>query len=301
MTTARLFDPTNSYLRPFIERKQQSAWHFASAFAPKTWMGIWVRNQMTKLLAVPPVAHFLVGRDMEDRFDLPNYEKCRWCLTKYSPMSVCFGSWLSRLWYGWEAALVIVQFLLRPVVVLSRPKAARGPFPRQRPGTSIIRSSRGFVGNLPPPSSGCDSGPTLFPVEPIAPPLAESGAPDLRRHGRRPGLKIRSSKQARNDDVARPASPSTTTLLALGVTARRRRHRRMFPGEPEGATDSAGNAVIPARNGSVDEMGTSHRHGRAPQCDRRKLPKSPAAVKNAMHVLPLRGPQACAPSTRGGR
>ncbi len=61
-------------LRPFIERKQQSAWHFASAFAPKTWMGIWVRNQMTKLLAVPPVAHFLVGRDMEDRFDLPNYE-----------------------------------------------------------------------------------------------------------------------------------------------------------------------------------------------------------------------------------
>ena len=47
--------------------------------------------------------------------------------------------------------------------------------------------------------------------------------------GRRAGLKIRSSKKCRNDDVARPASPSTTTLLALGVTARRRRHRRMFP------------------------------------------------------------------------
>ena len=35
----------------------------------------------------------------------------------------------------------------------------------------------------------------------------------------------------------------------------------MFPGEPEGATDSAGNAVIPASNGSVDEMGTSHLMG----------------------------------------
>jgi hypothetical protein len=116
-----------------------------------------------------------------------------------------------------------------------------------------------------------------------------------------PASKSGPRNSARNDDVARPASPSTTTLLALGVTARRRRHRRMFPGEPEGATDSAGNAVIPARNGSVDEMGTSHRHVRASQCDRRKLPKSPAAVKNAMRVLPLRGPQARAPSTRGGR
>ena len=48
---------------------------------------------------------------------------------------------------------------------------------------------------------------------------------------------------ARNDDVARPASPSTTTLLAPGETARRRRHRRMFPGEPEGACSEC----IPAR------------------------------------------------------
>ena len=61
-------------LRPFIESKQKSAQQFASAFAPKTRLGIWLRNQVTKLLAVPPVAHFFVGRVMEDRFDLPDYE-----------------------------------------------------------------------------------------------------------------------------------------------------------------------------------------------------------------------------------
>jgi 2-polyprenyl-6-methoxyphenol hydroxylase-like FAD-dependent oxidoreductase len=61
-------------LRPFIERKQGSARNFAAAFAPKTRVGVWIRNQATRLLAIPPLAHFFVGRELRDVFDLPDYE-----------------------------------------------------------------------------------------------------------------------------------------------------------------------------------------------------------------------------------
>jgi hypothetical protein len=36
-------------------------------------MGIWLRNNLTKLLIVPPVTDFLVGRNLRDDFDLPEY------------------------------------------------------------------------------------------------------------------------------------------------------------------------------------------------------------------------------------
>jgi 2-polyprenyl-6-methoxyphenol hydroxylase-like FAD-dependent oxidoreductase len=61
-------------LRPLIERKQKSAQNFASAFAPKTQAGVWIRNQVTKLLAIPRVADLFVGRDLGDDFDLPDYK-----------------------------------------------------------------------------------------------------------------------------------------------------------------------------------------------------------------------------------
>ncbi|MGN6133085.1 MAG: FAD-binding domain [Aureliella sp.] len=60
-------------MRPFIERKQSSAEKFASAFAPKTRAGVWLRDQVTKLLAFPAVARFLIGRSLNDDFALPNY------------------------------------------------------------------------------------------------------------------------------------------------------------------------------------------------------------------------------------
>ncbi|HET6572044.1 MAG TPA: FAD-binding domain [Fimbriiglobus sp.] len=61
-------------LRPLIESKQASARNFAAAFAPKTRMGLWFRNQMSRLLAVPPLARYFVGRSLKDDFDLPSYE-----------------------------------------------------------------------------------------------------------------------------------------------------------------------------------------------------------------------------------
>ncbi len=61
-------------LRPLIEGKQKSAQKFASAFAPKTRIGVWFRNQVTRLMAIRLVADFFIGRDLRDDFDLPEYE-----------------------------------------------------------------------------------------------------------------------------------------------------------------------------------------------------------------------------------
>jgi len=61
-------------LRPFIESKQASAMKLASAFIPKTRPGVWFRNQVTKLLAIPPVGYYFVGRDLHDDFELPDYD-----------------------------------------------------------------------------------------------------------------------------------------------------------------------------------------------------------------------------------
>ena len=61
-------------LRPFVEGKQKSARYFASAFVPKTRVGVWIRNQVTKLMAFPPVAHYFFVRKLRDDFDLPNYD-----------------------------------------------------------------------------------------------------------------------------------------------------------------------------------------------------------------------------------
>jgi 2-polyprenyl-6-methoxyphenol hydroxylase-like FAD-dependent oxidoreductase len=61
-------------LRPFVEGKQDSARYFASAMVPRTRVGVWLRNQVTKLMAFRPVAHCFLGRQLRDDFDLPNYD-----------------------------------------------------------------------------------------------------------------------------------------------------------------------------------------------------------------------------------
>lgn len=60
-------------LMPFLEKKQQTAEKFAPAFAPKTSLGIGFRNLVTRLLRVPVVADFVIGRDLRDDIELPQY------------------------------------------------------------------------------------------------------------------------------------------------------------------------------------------------------------------------------------
>jgi 2-polyprenyl-6-methoxyphenol hydroxylase-like FAD-dependent oxidoreductase len=61
-------------LRPYVEARQKSARYFAAALVPKTRVGVWLRNQVTRLMAFPPVAHYFLGRQLRDDFDLPNYD-----------------------------------------------------------------------------------------------------------------------------------------------------------------------------------------------------------------------------------
>jgi hypothetical protein len=53
--------------------KQVSAEQFAASFAPSTRLGIFVRNQVTKLFGIPAVAHYALGRGLLDRLRLPAY------------------------------------------------------------------------------------------------------------------------------------------------------------------------------------------------------------------------------------
>jgi len=60
-------------LRPFIEGKQKAAQRLASSFVPATRLGLFVRNQVTKMLGLPFVADMAIGRSVLDRFELPSY------------------------------------------------------------------------------------------------------------------------------------------------------------------------------------------------------------------------------------
>lgn len=72
-------DPASAFARyetrmlPFLRRKQASAAAFASSFVPGTTLGIVFRNLVTRLLRVPAVADFFIGRDLRDDVELPDY------------------------------------------------------------------------------------------------------------------------------------------------------------------------------------------------------------------------------------
>jgi 2-polyprenyl-6-methoxyphenol hydroxylase-like FAD-dependent oxidoreductase len=60
-------------LRPYIESKQRGAVRFAAALAPKTWWGLFLRNQVISAAALPGVARLTFGADIVDKLDLPDY------------------------------------------------------------------------------------------------------------------------------------------------------------------------------------------------------------------------------------
>lgn len=64
-------------LRPIVEARQRSGRAFASMFAPKTSLGLWTRNQASKLMDIPWVASRVVGREFRDDIALPDYVAAR--------------------------------------------------------------------------------------------------------------------------------------------------------------------------------------------------------------------------------
>jgi 2-polyprenyl-6-methoxyphenol hydroxylase-like FAD-dependent oxidoreductase len=61
-------------VHPVIESKQHAAQKFAKSFAPKTQAGIFLRNQMTRLMRIPFVADLAMGNMFKDSLSLPPYE-----------------------------------------------------------------------------------------------------------------------------------------------------------------------------------------------------------------------------------
>jgi len=61
-------------LRGFVEKKQRGAKRFATAFAPKTRLGLFFRNQVIRAAAIPGLARLTFGRDILDRLQLPDYQ-----------------------------------------------------------------------------------------------------------------------------------------------------------------------------------------------------------------------------------
>ena len=70
---AAAFGQYEARLRRFIDGKQASARSFASAFTPRTALGVWARNLATRMMAIPGVPGLLVGAQMKDAFELPSY------------------------------------------------------------------------------------------------------------------------------------------------------------------------------------------------------------------------------------
>lgn len=69
----RAFTRYEQMFGPFVLKKQKAALRFASAFAPKTKWGLFFRNQVMNLMAIPWIADFVVNRDITDKISLPEY------------------------------------------------------------------------------------------------------------------------------------------------------------------------------------------------------------------------------------
>lgn len=69
----RAFAEYERRLRPLITVKQRAARKFAGSFAPRTALGLSVRNAATRLMAIPAIAQLLIGRTLRDDLELPDY------------------------------------------------------------------------------------------------------------------------------------------------------------------------------------------------------------------------------------
>lgn len=67
------FDRYQQVLDAFIRGKLRAAERFAGSFAPKTQLGIFLRNQITRTFRVPAIANLVIGRSVLDRLELPAY------------------------------------------------------------------------------------------------------------------------------------------------------------------------------------------------------------------------------------
>lgn len=54
--------------------KQKAALTFVGYFAPESALGLFLRNQLSKLLNCPLLAALMLGREFRDELQLPDYQ-----------------------------------------------------------------------------------------------------------------------------------------------------------------------------------------------------------------------------------
>ncbi len=69
----RAFAVYQNRLSAFIAAKQKAALRLESFFTPHSRLGIFIGNQAMKLMSIPFVTDFIVGRSLQDKIDLPQY------------------------------------------------------------------------------------------------------------------------------------------------------------------------------------------------------------------------------------
>jgi 2-polyprenyl-6-methoxyphenol hydroxylase-like FAD-dependent oxidoreductase len=69
------FKAYEATLKPLIIRKQRAAARLGRWFVPKSNLGIAVRNQASRLISVPPLPKWMVGRMLNDRISLTDYRQ----------------------------------------------------------------------------------------------------------------------------------------------------------------------------------------------------------------------------------
>lgn len=67
------FPAYEQMLRPLMDSKQHAARRFAASFAPRTRIGIFLRNRATELMTHSWVAERFMGRLLSDTLNLPDY------------------------------------------------------------------------------------------------------------------------------------------------------------------------------------------------------------------------------------
>jgi hypothetical protein len=57
-----------------MQRKQRAAQGFAACFAPRSRLGLWLRNQVMHLMGMRLIADWAMGGLMRGRLVLPGYD-----------------------------------------------------------------------------------------------------------------------------------------------------------------------------------------------------------------------------------
>ena len=69
---AAAFARYERHFKPFVDAKQRAAAGFATWFAPRTPLRLWLRNTVTRLMRFPSIARTVLAPSVTDRFTLPD-------------------------------------------------------------------------------------------------------------------------------------------------------------------------------------------------------------------------------------